>query len=140
MSAAPQLEIKSVVVCDDARREDNGKYILIGVYLGSIVAFSFPLQLGLCFFVEAEAKAIGLASIDFKLVGNGDVDLIEGKIQFGIEQKGLLGFPIKTPTQTFPVAMSLSFLIRQEGGEWQTIKTIPMVRGTFTPPAVVKPN
>jgi hypothetical protein len=33
------------MICDDVRREDNGKEIIIGVYSGSIIAETFPIFL-----------------------------------------------------------------------------------------------
>jgi hypothetical protein len=37
--------VRSVIICDDIRREDNGKEILIGVYAGSIIFRSVPVRL-----------------------------------------------------------------------------------------------
>lgn len=36
------VKIDSVLICDDIRREDNGKAILIGVYIGNITLSSVP--------------------------------------------------------------------------------------------------
>lgn len=35
-------EVRSVIFCDDVRREDNGKLILVGVYTGFLGIPSFP--------------------------------------------------------------------------------------------------
>jgi hypothetical protein len=42
---AKHLHIRSIIICDDARREGNGKDILIGVYNGIIVFPRFPAGL-----------------------------------------------------------------------------------------------
>jgi hypothetical protein len=70
------LEVREVLVCDDIRREDNGKAILIGVYVGDIVANSFPLNLRLCFWLQGHAsKGIGARDAQFKIeLTNQDVE------------------------------------------------------------------
>ena len=40
MSSGPTVE--TVLLCDDARREDNGKHILIGVYAGTVLLTEVP--------------------------------------------------------------------------------------------------
>jgi hypothetical protein len=47
MPKFPLITVKHVVVCDDIRREDNGKEILIGVYSGGIIVPQFPVPLAL---------------------------------------------------------------------------------------------
>jgi Family of unknown function (DUF6941) len=42
---AKRLHIRSVIICDDIRREDNGKELLIGVYSGVIIAPRLPAVL-----------------------------------------------------------------------------------------------
>jgi hypothetical protein len=42
---AGRAKIRSVILCDDIRREDNGKEILIGVYNGVILFPKFPAVL-----------------------------------------------------------------------------------------------
>ncbi|AMN46398.1 hypothetical protein ACG33_04620 [Steroidobacter denitrificans] len=50
------LEIREVLVCDDIRREDNGKAILIGVYVGDILVSAFPVNLRLSFWLQGRAR------------------------------------------------------------------------------------
>lgn len=40
------IDIKSVVVCDDIRTEDNNKKLLIGVYTGAVIVNDIPAVLG----------------------------------------------------------------------------------------------
>jgi hypothetical protein len=50
-----KLKLVCGIVCDDIRREDNGKEIIIGVYSGSIVVPQFPATLLLSLWVGLEA-------------------------------------------------------------------------------------
>ncbi len=45
-------DIHSVVICDDVRREQNGKDLLIGVYSGDILVPAFPFVLPLSMWME----------------------------------------------------------------------------------------
>ena len=35
-------KVNNIVICDDVRREDNGKHILVGVYGADIVPGALP--------------------------------------------------------------------------------------------------
>lgn len=37
------IDVKSAIICDDIRTEDNGKRLLIGVYTGDILFTEFPV-------------------------------------------------------------------------------------------------
>jgi hypothetical protein len=50
-----EAKIRFAFICDDARREDNGKLIFIGVYGGSIVLSSFPVSLVFCLVMNIES-------------------------------------------------------------------------------------
>jgi hypothetical protein len=70
--------IEGVLLCDDIRREVNGKAILIGVYSGDIIVPTVPTSLGLSLWlqgraVEATSKIgirLELASLSSTVVTN----------------------------------------------------------------------
>lgn len=68
MPAATNPVINCVLVCDEVRREDNGKHIIIGVYGSDIVLSNIPKT------VPLVACLIGKA--------NGDSFSIRTKIEF----------------------------------------------------------
>jgi hypothetical protein len=45
---ASDLMLYSVIVCDDIRREDNGKAILIGVFLNDLIVSEIPALIRVC--------------------------------------------------------------------------------------------
>lgn len=46
------IDIKQVLVCDDVRREDNGKLLIIGMYIGDILLAKFPETLKVSFWLQ----------------------------------------------------------------------------------------
>lgn len=48
--------IKCALICDEIRREDNGKAFLIGVYGGDIVPLSFPAVMSVCLYLVGESN------------------------------------------------------------------------------------
>jgi hypothetical protein len=71
----------SVVVCDDIRREDNGKHILVGTYSSEIVFAGLPSAVQLRALIEYQAPTEGEAPLNFEWVVNGtSVALIEGSV------------------------------------------------------------
>src|SRR6266487_6946441 len=60
-------DIQSVVICDDVRREQNGKDLLIGVYSGDILVQAFPFTLPLSMWMEYAPPKPGLNDIFIRL-------------------------------------------------------------------------
>lgn len=48
------MKFKSALLCEQVRREDNGKLFFVGVYQENVLAYKFPLNYMLSFWVEAE--------------------------------------------------------------------------------------
>jgi hypothetical protein len=61
------LEIRSVVVCDDVRRESNGKALIIGAYVGDIVLPSVPLTLSLAFYFLGKGIEPGNGTVELRI-------------------------------------------------------------------------
>lgn len=62
-----------VIVCDDIRVEQNGKFILIGVYTGSILVESFENTMSLCFWLRFHGLKPGRHSNTFTIFHNGKI-------------------------------------------------------------------
>jgi hypothetical protein len=65
-------EVTAVLVCDDIRKENNGKDILIGVYSGDILLPSLPAQLSLAFWIEVAPVQVGSKKATFRIGFGGD--------------------------------------------------------------------
>lgn len=56
----------NVILCDDIRREDNGKFLIIGAYSSSMTVRQVPSAVYLRVFVEFQAEALGEMRLDFE--------------------------------------------------------------------------
>jgi hypothetical protein len=59
---------KYTIICDEVRQENNGKFIIIGVYLGTITIPQIPFMLpSLTFFQTLEGDRLGMLNVRMKL-------------------------------------------------------------------------
>ena len=84
--ASPHLKVEAVVVCDDIRREFNGKEILIGVY-GGIIVPRFPANLNLAFWIQFRTTETGEIPIFLRLVGPHDVEFFQPNFRAASRRK-----------------------------------------------------
>ncbi len=126
----PRIDIEYVIVCDDIRREDNGKELLIGVYTRDIVVGAFPAVLQLAFWICYVPTALGTIETEFRLVDEQDAEFFKGKTSSQIDVIArssirLAGLPV--PLQ---IPGTLRFQSRtREDEDWTTVKTIGVLKG-----------
>lgn len=81
------------VVCDDIRQENNGKFMIIGMYTGSLIPPKLPYLTKVAFGVWATAPVSGEYHCDFQFILEP-----EGKVLGGAE----IGFELQPgETQVF---------------------------------------
>jgi hypothetical protein len=76
----PSVAFEYALLCDDVRREDNGKFIFIGIYANSILLPAFPstIRLRLVTRLHPRKKAFALS---FRLKTNGEAfAILKGSI------------------------------------------------------------
>jgi hypothetical protein len=54
-----RIDVDYAFFCDDVRREDNGKFIFVGVYTQQLSIATFPQLLNLSFFIHGKNMGIG---------------------------------------------------------------------------------
>jgi hypothetical protein len=65
--SAQAAKLLDLIICDEVRREDNGKLLIIGMYLGAILVPRMPFRMPrLSFFLKWETKGT-LPTGDFRL-------------------------------------------------------------------------
>lgn len=102
MKASSRIKVRSLILCEDIRREDNGKELLLGVFSGVIAAAKLPLKLPrIGFRIEAQTRA-------------GDLSGPTEVLVFGPDRKQLIKvdgeFPA-SPTLKAGEPFSFSFTI-----------------------------
>lgn len=75
-----QIEARTVF-CDDIRREDNGKALLVGVYMDDLVPITLPAQFPLSIWIQATGFDTGKHPFVIKIAFPG----VEKKIRMSAE-------------------------------------------------------
>ena len=108
---------KYTIICDDFRREDNGKLMLIGMYVGTIVVPQLPFALpSLTFFNHLETDRPGNWSFKFTLqhLETGQ-KLVEGRGDADVQMPGNALAPIKLAPLQFNNFGAYNFIMELEG-------------------------
>jgi hypothetical protein len=64
-----KIEIIAAIICDDVRREDNGKAILIGVYPVDVVVETLPANVQLALWTCVSVNQLGAMPFSFRFIG-----------------------------------------------------------------------
>ncbi len=118
----PDLKFDYAVLCDDVRRENTGKDILIGVYGGNVKVPAFPAVFAPVFWISMTAKNVGSYQVDFwiKYPGESDGHKFEGG-NVSINEVGSLGVYLPPIAVNFIAESPIALLGRIDNGEWETI-------------------
>lgn len=129
-SKSASVQFKYGIVCDDARREDNGKLLLVGVYAGNIIVARFPATLLLCLVIAVSAARpyeVPLelrVKFDRRIIRTNKGKLKSDRAGLGLTiTRGLLLENIEGPGL-------LTFQARQKEGRWATLSTAFVERQT----------
>jgi hypothetical protein len=133
-SGTATARVIAALVCDDVRKEDNGKEILIGVYTGGIVVPAMPAALILSLWLFLEPKGSGELPIEMQLLNDEGTQLIHARA-LGVVQDtnaeltaaladadddrsslAFARFPVK-----FEKEGRLRFQVKVGNDDWQTV-------------------
>ena len=64
----PSPEILYVIVCDDIRTEDTGKFLVIGMYTDTMIMDGFPQEIDLVFMPHVRVPAPGRYEIEMCII------------------------------------------------------------------------
>jgi hypothetical protein len=121
---APRLDITSVILCEEVRREITTKDILLGVFPGDIASQGFPAQIPVAFWFSFKPSASGNMEFELRLLDQTNAALIELKSEILVgDNLGPAAF--FTPPLRLQVVKPSKFRLqmRQGGAGWKTIKT-----------------
>lgn len=131
------MEILGAVICDDIRREDNGKLMLVGVYPEGIASASLPLRmnLGVLLLVSFDGKGKVETEIELSVPGTGEPVKIASDVEIGDGSK-----PSRTQTLVIngiPLyvteAGEVKISSRQKDKEWKVIRSFPVTLAETNP-------
>jgi hypothetical protein len=120
------LEVGDGLVCDDVRREETGKLILIGVYSSAIIVGQLPAALLLSLVFKLTAQEPMEAGIQFKVMLD-DEKIRSGKGRIRIGAAGSLWLtPSPFVLEKLEREGDLNFDVQVEDGEWKTVCSLPL--------------
>jgi hypothetical protein len=91
------INLKYVLVCDEVRQENNGKFIIIGLYTPDLIVGQIPVVLaGLTFFIGVESDRPGnhQCRISLQHLETGQ-PVAQGMAGFTIQRPGFGPIPIR---------------------------------------------
>lgn len=119
-----ELIAKYCIICDQIRKEHNGKYFFIGVYNDSLFVEKFPLRTSVQFAFGFEIKSKGDHPFEV-WAGIGDQILVEGKAQISGESTShiIVEFP-PVPLKVDKTGELLVKFRLENQKRWKTLATL----------------
>ena len=74
------LDFEIALLCDDVRREQSGKDILIGVYAGDVLVPQLPIQIPIACWLLVKPKKTGDLEFDLRIKAPGSAPPFEMKV------------------------------------------------------------
>jgi hypothetical protein len=114
------------IFCDDIRREDNGKELLIGVYSGSLQLPMLPTPVMLSVWVPFERSGIGKVPIEFRLLGSDEKTIGYGAIELSFTDSDYTigSLPLRGLTAMLVRPGEITFQLRQHDESWKTVRKL----------------
>lgn len=121
------------ILCDEVRREDNGKLIIIGVYTTDIVFRGFPASKSLSLWAHFTAPNVKKLELDFRIKAaiSPSIPLFTSQGLVDVENpqnEVFITFPI--PQINIPSPTTLLFELKEKGKSWKKILEIPAITKT----------
>ena len=92
-TASSKVSVDCAIVCDDVRREQNGKLILIGVYGNNIIVPSYPVTLKLSIVLAGHSDVSAQVPLKLRILQDANNYWeADGQMVFDVAGAGL--FPV----------------------------------------------
>jgi len=126
MNNKSPLSIKAGIICEDVRKEENGKFIIIGAFATDIVVQSFPTSLLLTFLLIGEAAEPFDGMIEFR-IWYDNVERVQGRGGLKGQVAGGVLLPIPNILlENLASPGTIKFEIKVAGDNWNTVCSIPL--------------
>lgn len=126
------IEIVSALICDDVRREANGKEIIIGVYGSAVYVPTIPSAIALAVWTRLRFLKAEEVRIEVRCIGDQDHQLLP-------TLKAIIALPpdvTEPATVVFGPAIiniqnpgNIVFQWRPENGQWNVLASIKVGKG-----------
>src|SRR5262249_16011078 len=82
---------KDGIVCDDIREERSGKFVLVGVYAGSIIWAALPLDFVMAMWLPFVSSETGVFPLQFRAIGPHGVQYVSADTPVTVNTAGEWG-------------------------------------------------
>ena len=119
------FHVKSIIVCDQVRVENNGKEILIGVYGGDIAVQKFPVDLPLTYYLSfTTAQSFEKLKIAWRIATQSGNEIgIEGELFSGDSEQTYGAIHTPTLGMRFDEPDEIKIEVRLDEGDWRLLDT-----------------
>ena len=125
------LDVKAAVLCDDVRKEANGKDIIIGAYTGQITVGGFPAHFPFSLWLILSMKQMGKFKLEIEIRGTSDarISSMETNIEVTGDDNyaGITLGPFMTELQQ---EGNITARARLDEGAWHEIFKMPVTVAT----------
>jgi hypothetical protein len=124
------FKVLAALVCDDVRREDNGKEIIIGLYSADIRLPGFPANMRLVFWMQVLVETTEQAKFQFRVMGPNEAQLVTADVVLeSSPPAGTVGsIPLVVPIQIQSVGILRLELRDGPESEWEEVKRISVAQ------------
>lgn len=135
-----KIELDSIIICDDVRREDNGKLILIGVYPSGIGVGKFPATVAVDVVVFFRPQKAGKVCFRVEFVrswnnqatgGNVNMELIPPQDEKLKDIQEIQHVTIGKLVLTLEEVGQLTLKYKYEDEDWEEIRELPITLSLF---------
>lgn len=120
-----KVTIAAAFLCDDVRREDNGKMIAIGIYGNRIFVNAFPAILRLSALTNVSFPSAGRHSFKVRLSVGGEMRQ-EVTIEAEVRWSGSDWVPLPFEPVQFYKPNEVSLALELDNGKWRKFLTVPI--------------
>lgn len=118
---------KYTLLCDEIRQENNGKFLILGLYTPDIAVPAIPFALPfLSFFTYLETDAPGTWDITFRLT-HGTSLLAGGSGKMVVGKAGVVAIPLRLGPLQLPSAGEYTFTLEIVGMAEPIISTFQVL-------------
>jgi len=117
------FETDYAIICDQTRREDNGKLLIIGVYGASVLLNSFPATIALSVIAKVRPTKLGIHELEFRVLAS-DEEVATGEATMDLQNtnSAFVGIPPLPITIARPGL--LKWEMREKGQHWAVLGEI----------------
>lgn len=138
------VKLDTLIVCDDIRREDNGKLFVIGMYPSNIGVPKMPSVLNLCLFTTFKPIKNGKAQITIEIRNSwSDKKLVaKTEIESNTATEAFDSYIAVLPNMLLQVekAGEISIYLKFDDAEWELVKQYPVNITNVVPSLTTAPT